>query len=26
VMWFLIMMSLTMNDYFTRGWLPFPGK
>lgn len=23
VIWFLIMMSLTMNDYFTRGWLPF---
>ena len=23
VIWFLIMMSLTLNDYFTRGWLPF---
>jgi cytochrome c oxidase subunit 4 len=23
VIWFLIMMSLTMNDYYTRGWLPF---
>ncbi|MBV9500715.1 MAG: oxidase [Acidobacteriaceae bacterium] len=23
VIFFLIMMSLTMNDYFTRGWLPF---
>lgn len=26
VIWFLIMMSLTINDYVTRGWLPFPGK
>ncbi len=26
IIFFLIMMSLTMNDYFTRGWLPFPGK
>ena len=23
IIWFLIMMSLTMNDYYTRGWLPF---
>ncbi len=22
VIFFLIMMSLTMNDYFSRGWLP----
>lgn len=26
IIWFLIMMSLTMNDYYTRGWLSFPGK
>lgn len=26
VIWFLIMVSLTLNDYVTRGWLPFPGK
>lgn len=26
VIWFLIMMSLTMNDYFTRGWLAFHSK
>lgn len=26
VIWFLIMVSLTLGDYFTRGWLPFPGK
>jgi cytochrome c oxidase subunit 4 len=26
VIWFLIMISLTLGDYFTRGWLPFPGK
>ena len=26
VIWFLIMVSLTANDYVTRGWLPFPGK
>lgn len=26
VIWFLIMISLTLADYFTRGWLPFPGK
>ncbi len=23
---FLLMVALAMNDYFTRGWLPFPGK
>jgi cytochrome c oxidase subunit IV len=26
VIWFLIMMTLTLTDYHTRGWLPFPGK
>src|SRR5690348_9391307 len=26
VIWFLIMISLTLADYLTRGWLPFPGK
>ncbi len=26
VIWFLIMVTLTINDYVTRGWLPFPGK
>lgn len=26
VVWFLIMVSLTLGDYFTRGWLPYPGK
>ena len=26
VLWFLIMTSLTVGDYITRGWLPFPGK
>ena len=26
VIWFLIMISLTLGDYLTRGWLPFPGK
>lgn len=26
VIWFLIMVSLTLGDYITRGWLPFPGK
>ena len=26
VIWFLIMISLTLGDYFTRGWMPFPGK
>jgi cytochrome c oxidase subunit IV len=24
--WFLILVTLTMTDYVTRGWLPFPGK
>ena len=26
VVWFLIMTTLTLTDYITRGWLPFPGK
>lgn len=26
VIWFLIMITLTLGDYSTRGWLPFPGK
>jgi len=26
IIWFLILMSLTLTDYITRGWLPFPGK
>jgi cytochrome c oxidase subunit 4 len=26
VIWFLIMVSLTLGDYISRGWLPFPGK
>lgn len=26
VIWVLIMMSNTLGDYVTRGWLPFPGK
>ena len=26
VIWFLIMISLTLGDYLTRGWMPFPGK
>jgi cytochrome c oxidase subunit 4 len=26
VVWLLIMMTLTLTDYITRGWLPFPGK
>jgi cytochrome c oxidase subunit 4 len=26
VVWFLIMETLTLSDYMTRGWLPFPGK
>ncbi|MFZ0591730.1 MAG: hypothetical protein WAM39_14790 [Bryobacteraceae bacterium] len=26
VIWFLILVSLTLTDYITRGWLPFPGK
>ncbi len=26
IVWFLILISLTLVDYITRGWLPFPGK
>lgn len=26
LIWFLIMATLTLTDYITRGWLPFPGK
>ena len=26
VIWFLILVSLTLGDYMTRGWLAFPGK
>lgn len=26
VVWFLIMLTLALNDFITRGWLPFPGK
>lgn len=26
IVWFLIMETLTLGDYMTRGWLPFPGK
>lgn len=26
IVWFLILISLTLGDYITRGWLPFPGK
>jgi len=26
VIWFLIMETLTLGDYMSRGWLPFPGK
>lgn len=26
VIWFLIMITLTLGDYASRGWLPFPGK
>jgi cytochrome c oxidase subunit IV len=26
VIWFVIMISNTLGDYITRGWLPVPGK
>jgi cytochrome c oxidase subunit IV len=26
LVWFLILVSLTLGDYITRGWVPFPGK
>ena len=25
LVWFLILVSLTIGDYITRGWLPYPG-
>jgi cytochrome c oxidase subunit 4 len=24
--WLAVLLVLTMADYFSRGWLPFPGK
>lgn len=26
IVWFLIMETLTLGDFMSRGWLPFPGK
>lgn len=26
LLWFMILVTLTMCDYITRNWLPFPGK
>ena len=26
VLWLIILVALTMMDYASRGWLPFPGK
>jgi cytochrome c oxidase subunit IV len=26
VVWFLILVTLTMSDYVTRGWIPFTTK
>lgn len=26
LLWFLILVTLTMSDYITRSWLPVPGK
>lgn len=26
ILWFLILVTLTMTDYITRGWLPVAGK
>ncbi len=26
LLWFLILVTLTMTDYITRNWLPIPGK
>jgi cytochrome c oxidase subunit 4 len=26
LLWFLILVTLTMCDYITRNWLPLPGK
>ena len=24
--WLLILITITLSDYLSRGWLPFPGK
>lgn len=26
LLWFLIMLTLTVGDYLTRNWIPVPGK
>lgn len=26
LLWFMILVTLTMNDYITRNWLPIAGK
>lgn len=26
IIWLLVLVTLTIADYITRGWLPFPGK
>jgi cytochrome c oxidase subunit 4 len=26
LIWLMILLSLTLGDYFTRGWVPVPGK
>ena len=26
VVWLLILIALTLADYVTRGWIPFPGR
>lgn len=26
LLWFIILVTLTMSDYITRNWLPIPGK
>jgi cytochrome c oxidase subunit 4 len=26
MLWFMIMMTLTLTDYITRNWVPIPGK
>jgi cytochrome c oxidase subunit 4 len=26
IIWFLFLLSQTLGDYMTRGWVPFPGK
>ncbi len=25
-LWLLILITLTLSDYVTRGWIPFPGR